>query len=194
MKLAAKEPNIAEITRHERATPCMRTQRERLGTQILAWSRPRWAGKHRFCVTCVLGPLKRQNNVQNDRTLGPAARYIQNKQNIAGYDRHWPTASLQSAQSAASTRHTVRGGQLSRPSARPQGAPAMPHGHHTFRLDVDQRLAACVRLRSPDSCLFAFFHPTANGGLAAPARGCMVHASAGDFDDVRPHMAGTDHI
>ena len=92
------------------------------------WSRPRWAGKHRFYVTCVLGPLLRPYNVQNDRTLGPVARNIQDKQNIAGYDRHWPPASLQSAQSAAGAQYTVRGGQLSRPSARPQRAPAMPHG------------------------------------------------------------------
>ena len=116
------------------------------GGTLLAWSSPRWAGKHRFYVTCVLGPLLRPHNVRNNRTLGSIARHVQDKQNIAGYDRHWPPASLQSAQSAAGAQYTVRGGQLSRPSARPQRAPAMPHAYHTFGFDVDQRLTACCHL------------------------------------------------
>ena len=58
--------------------------------------------------------------------------------------------------SAAGAQYTVRGGQLSRPSARPQCAPAMPYAYHTFGFDVDRRLTACCRLRSLGSCLFAF--------------------------------------
>ena len=164
---------------------CVRSTR----MPCVAWSRPRWAGKHCFYVTCVLGPLLRPHNVQNDRTLGSIARHVQDKQNIAGYDRHWPTASLQSAQSAASTRHTVRGGQLSRPSARPQCAPAMPHAYHTFGFDVDQRLTACCRLRSPGSCLFAFLRRLPTEAWQHPRVGawCMkVRATMMVCDPARP--------
>ena len=139
------------------------------------WRGPALGGlvKYRFYGTRVPGPCTRTYNVPN--SLAHSAGCVQNKHQLAEAHRHWPLASLQSAQSAAGARYTVRGGQLSRPSARPQRAPAMSHGHHTFRLDVDQRLTACRRLRSPGSCLFAFFHRLPTEAWQHPREGawCM---------------------
>ena len=40
-----------------------------------------------FYVTCVPGPSMLPYNVPNDRTLGPSAGRVQNKQQVAGADR-----------------------------------------------------------------------------------------------------------
>ena len=55
-------------------------------------------------------------NVQNDRTIGPSAGGVRNKQQTTGVGRQWLLASLQSAQSAAGAPQRVRGEEQLRPS------------------------------------------------------------------------------
>ena len=54
-----------------------------------------------FDVTRVPGPHIRLYNVLSDRTRALGTETVQNKHQLAGADRYWPLASLQSAQSAA---------------------------------------------------------------------------------------------
>ena len=44
-------------------------------------------GTYRFHVTCVPGPSMLPYNVPNDRTLGPSAGRVQNKQQVARADQ-----------------------------------------------------------------------------------------------------------
>jgi len=44
--------------------------------------------------------MRLYNNL-SDRTLAPSTETVQNKHQLAGADRYWPLASIQSAQSAA---------------------------------------------------------------------------------------------
>ena len=92
-------------------------------------------------------------NVPKDRTLGPSAGGVQNKQQTAGAGRPWPLASLQSAQSACQSTAAVRGGEQSRPSPSPQRCSRCVARLLHIEADVEQRLAAIRRAWSKDSCL-----------------------------------------
>ena len=147
-----------------------------------------------FAFTRLPGPCMCPYNVLNDRTLALSAGCVQNKHQLAGAYRHWPLASIRSAQRAVGAPYTVRGGQHLRPSALPQRCfrciTRLSHGQVRYRASSDTVPSLAVN----GSMSVCHHSPTADKASAAPARRCMVHAWLGEYDTLRPCAVSADDV
>ena len=169
----------------------------------MAWSSPTALGgppTYRFCVTRVFHVLVRVCRTSKMTVYSPPALVVSRTSfsllGLIGIGL-WHRSRLPRVAERLPEHHAPyavvsTGGLLRRRSA----ALAASRGYYVFRLDVEHRLTPCrVAVtcgRRIHVCLPSF--ADCQRGSAAPASGCMVHASLGEYDTLRPCAVSADDV